>query len=833
MPGWLAIKKRVADIKEFNINIKDFNKNQFSDKISLNLNFEIISNDSLVSKPSDLGILIYQNDELIDLIKLDSKIDYYTNGNIIFYKNWQKSFYLESDDDDPLSVLTMEFAPILFTDNDHFIVFDSLVKNITLNFDTVADINDISIAKNLWQYYINKNDNKLQITFDSSNNNDNLVPFANELRCYYSIQSVLSEDGIQATCDNNKSDYTKREFNDFSVSGINRLTLDTQIFDQNHWTEEIVGHHYLYPESMYIMTIWLEAGEEGHINDKFEKVSKLVLASELFNDRPEKNYSEIFFDDWYNSYQNFLENKYKGTIDLSFSDQSSVGDVITSESYDVWRSGNNYCQQFDRLVPIENTAKLKNQVSISCTENQTYNGTYKVGDLFLWGPMWMGIDPKQLYFTLYKNNVLLDTGYLVPEDIYSFNIPDKHFNLNLEYTLQKQYMLQKLSDQLTVWDYDIRNMNYDDRYVSSGNIDYSAFYRLYFGLNATKNNECSFEVKFREPYGRDPIETFSWKQSGSSDTGYNNKITNWLYYLKVPYDFIMCYVDNTLYFNQSASMQDNSDFTLQGNTNWFKMKCDESSSTSPATKTRIFIVFVNRIGVFWIPIEPTGGTTLINVMEEFTSKIQYLTGHPETETNGYFYKCSLESEKSINNGSHNITTHIMYHPSQWLFKSCNLLRNNELAEFNQWLLSSGSIYNLNTGNNFLVKNDISQLDLDLVCSIDFTTHAKDSDLINSKLSNFKNNDITTLNTLIQAQYSNYDDNKWIFRQEDSDCDKFVSNYQEFQKFLPYLNSTMDATDYNRVNYKGFDDQTGYPVSIGIYAGCAPKSNSIWIGGEDE
>ena len=149
MPGWLAIKKRVADIKEFNINIKDFNKNQFSDKISLNLNFEIISNDSLVSKPSDLGILIYQNDELIDLIKLDSKIDYYTNGNIIFYKNWQKSFYLESDDDDPLSVLTMEFAPILFTDNDHFIVFDSLVKNITLNFDTVADINDISIAKNL------------------------------------------------------------------------------------------------------------------------------------------------------------------------------------------------------------------------------------------------------------------------------------------------------------------------------------------------------------------------------------------------------------------------------------------------------------------------------------------------------------------------------------------------------------------------------------------------------------------------------------------------------------------------------------------------------------
>lgn len=408
IPGWLAIKARLAELSTAGINIKSFytpktedeqKSAYFSFDLRLNIKDEFLTENIITDANGNHTTIMQEwckainNGSLPDVkfrvfIERKQGSEFksiynqpYVEFSITDNSNTPDNFYLSNydwsewfgssrmlwksiygriDNLDSSDIIKVSMVPILCENEHNYkIVYDNLRQELLFDLGNIED-DKWNIGSNLYQFYTSADGKSQYIYTDISG--PKISSFPVDLQC-----DIYNIDGDVVI-----SNY---KFSDYSGIGENLLQIP---FNDSFKKEDIYVIKFKFAKDVV---------EE----DLFPTVSRFLITSEVFNDFSNKEVydRDILFNEWINNYIH----RCKLTTDISISDTGLMSEIFNWETsfteadkrYQEGKKYNTFFPEYDSGLSEEwiyrkgftDTYNIKNNSSID----------------FLHGPIWDKLNP--------------------------------------------------------------------------------------------------------------------------------------------------------------------------------------------------------------------------------------------------------------------------------------------------------------------------------------------------------------------------------------------------------------------------------------------------------
>ena len=824
VPGYLAVKTRVADIDDFVVNtrkikvLKYENINNASNALEkLILNFQAVVSDDLIknniieinqNEPCDLHVKIHYSgwSTEVNLNLKPEGIVKNSNGNWVYYWNWNA---LESSSA-IYDVVATANSSIEFTItpeitwNNRTVTFKEFEKTITFDLSVKGDVNEFTIGDGTWKWTV---DNNLTLRFDTGGIQENAV-FDQDLFLHCTITRHTGINNGTHVYSNPITDNNNVVLNNISledlgvewnVQGFTEMVLPFVSFPNSISSYESDKNR-LYAEDYYKVEFRFYDEDNRELRNP---ICKNILATKLLNGNKADRYDQLTFEDWFPKYSNFVENKYvilNGDVD--YSDPSKIINEIKPEDlayYNIWMRGTPALKKYSTFSTYAGTGDeggindnlLKKGFDITATATFPLNVTYNNEVQLPIGPLWLG-----LIATTYYNDIPRLESFNMYTGRDDKNQPYRPSNLEGTCRKSAHYNLSRLVEDVTLFNYSSPNVQIpklsdlsyytltaDGRYDTALNKETAGFSPdIYIKYNS---NEYVFE--------KDDV------------TLYNNAI-EWILSSFGDYDALFITVD------MPVQVIGDQDSQPSGNKNKLYISQFDYSSSSSPTMGRVYATATGTESVktYWavfkIPIsgssynysKPTRGKDIreklwfvyINTDDKYTAydrfksicdNIQHFNGDDATYW-GSFIKATAPIITSDSLVNINVEGKIKF--SEWIFNNLDMFT------------SSRSNLNDNGCNLFTVPMSSSEtytslMDINLQkksVEIKYT----DTNGYLEQLLNQYNIDINNQNDLIEDQYDEYMTDDIVKNLDLLGVNTFRSNEGQYEQFVNILNKSINC-----------------------------------------
>lgn len=465
VPGWLAIKKHLATLDDFRINVKKIATPSYTNGATLSLNLQAIATDTLITKSttitSDLKVQINIDVDGADVYNQTiamSNITDMKNGQIVYYTNCNPDTFTAGAN----SVITVTATPILQVTPDKTVTYDNLQKTLIFNTSNKGDVNNFKIGESAWWYNTNSEDKTFILKFDTEGLSETSV-LDGDVYLFYSLQRPLEIDPdrplkslaeLPYVTTNNGSNYQNIRLDDWNILGETIVEFPLEEFTSENYTAHPTR---MYAEDVYIMTFkFYPVAHPDFKTTPLRTLTKLITATELMNGFKDSCYDTITFDRWMGKYADSVKNKNFIVNGFSPDQSKQIVDTVASytENYNTWKTGNNKVPKYKAYISSLNDTKFKQgfdvSAGVSCPTSITYGSGVKV----LTGPLWLDFvsNMKVVYNLQNTRNITLDSYTGTNLTTYTDTVTSK-------VNKSRHYVLQQLDDPLTIWNYDVRNLN--------------------------------------------------------------------------------------------------------------------------------------------------------------------------------------------------------------------------------------------------------------------------------------------------------------------------------------------------------------------------------------
>ena len=455
-PGWFGFKPVIAEISDNLINIKKMKVPSYGEGFAnLIFNVRISTSDSLLTnlsteKLSKLKVKVTltgkENGKDIPILEenlsLTKSLDL-KNGDFYYYSEDKE--VSSQIDVSKYSSITLKATPILYLDDNIYIIYDHLERVSVFNLSTKSNSENFLIGEGIWNWKTDTANNSIALTFDTTGLSQTSV-LNEDVSLQYSITGLNGSSII----DTSGSPYTNKVCSEWNMIGDTTIEFETTPFTKVNYEN---NPNKLYTENIYYITFKI-IGESGKVIREFDP--KIIVATELLNSSSEARYDKVPIDTWLNNYINSIKNT---TFNI---DYNTVGNWTINRSnpniYNKWLNPNKIFKANDKTY----STFLSNSEIESVEENDaiTWNAKCNLSvecksDItLLIGPMWLDFnDNCQVQFN----------GNIVKFDKFTGKLLG-YSSINVEGVSTKTIPcnLIPISQNNCIWNYEESNITYKE-----------------------------------------------------------------------------------------------------------------------------------------------------------------------------------------------------------------------------------------------------------------------------------------------------------------------------------------------------------------------------------
>ena len=453
-PGWFGFKPVIAEISDNLINIKKMKVPSYGEGFAnLIFNVRISTSDSLLTnlsteKLSKLKVKVTLTGKengkdspiLEENLPLTKSLDL-KNGDFYYYSEDKE--VSSQIDVSKYSSITLKATPILYLDDNIYIIYDHLERVSVFNLSTKNNSENFLIGESIWNWKTDTANNSIALTFDTTGLSQTSV-LNEDVSLQYSITGLNGSSII----DTLGSPYTNKVCSEWNIIGDTTIEFETTPFTKVNYEN---NPNKLYTENIYYITFKI-IDESGKIIKEFDP--KIIVATELLNSSSETRYDKVPINTWLNNYINSIKNT-TFSINYTSPDTWNIKKDF-STTYSKWLNPNKIFKANDiTYSTFLSNSELEN---IEKTDNITWNAKCNLSvecksDItLLIGPMWLDFnDNCQVQFNgnIVKFNKF--TGKLL-----------KSVNLNIEGVSTKTIPcnLVPISQDNYIWNYEEADITY-------------------------------------------------------------------------------------------------------------------------------------------------------------------------------------------------------------------------------------------------------------------------------------------------------------------------------------------------------------------------------------
>lgn len=397
VPGWLSSKVRLAELNDFDINVKRIIVPSYGNSdLKLNLSLQAITSDHLIINSSTitsgtkdlkarLTVTLIKNNGTEVPVKTNLNIDLdqplnQRNGNYIYHSlDWSDlGTYTASE----YKSLIIKAVPVLSG-----IVYDKLEKVLVFNLNQKGVVSEFNIGSESWWYNVDPKERKFNLMFNTQGLAESSV-LDQDVFLYYTLKHI---DGTIVE-DKNGNQYKNILCTNWNLIGETNLEFEFEEFTETNYT---TYPERFYAEDFYIMEFTFydtDTISQGQTPLREAPIKKVITATQLMNGFEKYKYDEIYFNEWISKY---FENITGKTISLSGNaNSSSIQYSVPSldDTYKTWTqpSGIPSYPLFTEFNKYEDS--LKKGFTASCDAQCEVDITCKSDIKLPSGPIWIALN---------------------------------------------------------------------------------------------------------------------------------------------------------------------------------------------------------------------------------------------------------------------------------------------------------------------------------------------------------------------------------------------------------------------------------------------------------
>ena len=551
VPGYIAVKQKLAEIDDFDINIKKIKVPAYGNTslVDLKFNFQLETTDPLFNenKSSTLECLKvrYQikglpKDEsvfnsLFGRLPDETGINWRDAGKLNERSGYADSCIYYTDDitttgnNAICSIVASEYSeleiiawPILITtkkntvtnedgtvsvkEDTYIVEYDNLKKTLKYNLNQKGSAVDFKIGTERWQYSVDSENLKFSLLFDTTG----LVPTAvlsEDVFLFYTLYRLNGEIVKYST---DELEYKHILCNDWYINGQTPLELSFE-----KYKKDCPANHF-YAEDFYVIQFDFCSSDKYDESEVLKTCRKFITASELMNNQTANCFDTIPFDEWIAGYNGSIKNKTMDAFDVEWTtpkaDDVAIG--IGTENYNNWVN-NGRTDGYNAFVYDDTYKQISDGFSIVGNLSASASCGVSSPVSTLRGPMWENLISNS---GIQTNVTYTDGSVLtIPGNPYSEDWAWQDFYGTIKQTSQKRipYYFTKvgLSDTTVIRDYDKQNAQWSGttRVIEA---TYDSANNILKLTNATGNGHTS---SFNQSMETNPVCSLSIPVIGSTD----------------------------------------------------------------------------------------------------------------------------------------------------------------------------------------------------------------------------------------------------------------------------------------------------------------------------